>query len=337
MTMHFGELRHVDVTYDKKNLVLSDLNLDIHKGELLSLLGPSGCGKTTTLRVIAGLIDTVGGTFTLDGENMTHIPVHKRDFGMVFQSYALFPHLTVFDNVAFGLRQRNLAKDSIPTQVGKMMEICGISGYEKRFPKQLSGGQRQRVALARALVIEPKLLLLDEPLSNLDAQLRVQMRSSIKRIQQELGISTVFVTHDQEECFSISDRVAIMDKGKIEQCDNPQTIYSNPACETIARFVGFRNFFPLALAHTLNLTIPKTKHDAKLFCIRPEKIEVTSPANASLQGVVEVRTYLGESYQYEIRSEHGMVALSSTLLPAIAVGETVGLNFPLEHLVFIDR
>jgi len=337
MTMHFGELRHIDVTYDKKNLVLSDLNLDMHKGELLSLLGPSGCGKTTTLRVIAGLIDTVGGTFTLDGEDMTHIPVHKRDFGMVFQSYALFPHLSVFDNVAFGLKQRNLPKEGIPAQVGKMMEICGISGYEKRFPKQLSGGQRQRVALARALVIEPKLLLLDEPLSNLDAQLRVQMRSSIKRIQQELGISTVFVTHDQEECFSISDRVAIMDKGKIEQCDDPVTIYSNPACETIARFVGFRNFFPIALAPKLKVTIPPSKKDAKTLCIRPEKIEFSSMQGSSMQGVVEVRTYLGESHQYEIRTEHGMVALSSTHLPAIAVGERVGLHLPQSHVVFLDR
>ncbi|MDY0288270.1 MAG: ABC transporter ATP-binding protein [Sphaerochaeta sp.] len=335
--MHFGELRHIDVTYDKKNLVLSDLNLDMHKGELLSLLGPSGCGKTTTLRVIAGLIDTVGGTFTLDGEDMTHIPVHKRDFGMVFQSYALFPHLSVFDNVAFGLKQRNLPKEGIPAQVGKMMEICGISGYEKRFPKQLSGGQRQRVALARALVIEPKLLLLDEPLSNLDAQLRVQMRSSIKRIQQELGISTVFVTHDQEECFSISDRVAIMDKGKIEQCDDPVTIYSNPACETIARFVGFRNFFPIALAPKLKVTIPPSKKDAKTLCIRPEKIEFSSMQGSSMQGVVEVRTYLGESHQYEIRTEHGMVALSSTHLPAIAVGERVGLHLPQSHVVFLDR
>ena len=335
--MHFGELRHIDVTYDTKDLVLSDLNLDIHKGELLSLLGPSGCGKTTTLRVIAGLMDTVGGTFTLDGEEMTHVPVHKRDFGMVFQSYALFPHLTVFDNVAFGLKQRNLAKQAMPSLVGRMMEICGISGYEKRFPKQLSGGQRQRVALARALVIEPKLLLLDEPLSNLDAQLRVQMRSSIKRIQQELGISTVFVTHDQEECFSISDRVAIMDKGKIEQCDDPQTIYSNPACEMIARFVGFRNFFPVTLAKRFNLIIPQAKQDAKLFCIRPEKIRFTAPHQADVQGVVDVRTYLGESYQYEIQTDHGMIALSSTSLPAIAVGETVGLHFPQEHLVFLDR
>lgn len=335
--MHFGELRDIDVSYDKKHLILSKLDLDINKGELLSLLGPSGCGKTTTLRVIAGLIDTVGGSFTLDGEDMTHIPVHKRDFGMVFQSYALFPHLTVFDNIAFGLKLRGLEKKQIDAQVGKMMEICGISGYGNRFPKQLSGGQRQRVALARALVIEPKLLLLDEPLSNLDAQLRVQMRSSIKRIQQELGISTVFVTHDQEECFSISDRVAIMDKGKIEQCDRPQTIYSNPATEMIARFVGFKNFFAIDQIGSLGLALPAEQKNARLVCIRPEKIEIGSLAENTLKGVIEVRTYLGDSYQYEVKTDLGMATVTSTALPAKSVGEAVGLRFSLANVVFLDR
>ncbi len=272
MSMQYGALSHIDVSYDKKHLILQDLNLEFNKGELLSLLGPSGCGKTTTLRVIAGLIETNAGTFTLDGVDMTHIPVHKRDFGLVFQSYALFPHLTVFDNITFGLKQRKCSTQETVEKVKSMMEICGISGYEKRFPKQLSGGQRQRVALARALVIEPKLLLLDEPLSNLDAQLRVQMRSTIKRIQQELGITTVFVTHDQEECFSISDRVAIMDKGRIEQCDTPQEIYANPACEMIARFVGFKNFFPISTAERIGLSVPQERMNALLWCIRRKKL-----------------------------------------------------------------
>lgn len=335
--MQYGELRHIDVSYDTKHLILQDLDLDLHKGELLSLLGPSGCGKTTTLRVIAGLIDTVGGTFSLEGIDMTHIPVHKRNFGMVFQSYALFPHLTVFDNIAFGLKQRKLSGEAIIKQVGTMMEICGIAGYEKRFPKQLSGGQRQRVALARALVIEPKLLLLDEPLSNLDAQLRVQMRSTIKRIQQELGITTVFVTHDQEECFSISDRVAIMDTGSIVQCDTPQMIYANPASEMIAQFVGFKNFFPIETASTLGLSVPQTGADAQLWCIRPEKIDLVDLNTAQFRGVVEVRTFLGESYQYEIRTDIGMVTIVSTLPTPIAVGEHVGLYISLEHVVFLDR
>ncbi|WP_320127513.1 ABC transporter ATP-binding protein [uncultured Sphaerochaeta sp.] len=336
--MGFGELRHIDVSYDKKNLILEDLNLDIHEGELLSLLGPSGCGKTTTLRVIAGLIEATGGTFVLDGKEMTHVPVHKRDFGIVFQSYALFPHLTVFDNIAFGLKLRKLSSELIDLQVSKMVDICGITGLEGRFPKQLSGGQRQRVALARALVIEPKLLLLDEPLSNLDAQLRLQMRSSIKRIQQELGITTIFVTHDQEECFSISDRVAIMQKGKIEQCDSPENIYTNPATEMIARFVGFKNLFSLENAKEAVIQIPKEHNDAKLFCIRPEDILMEAPdLPDSLEGTIEVRTYLGKGYQYEVKTSIGMVVVSSSIEPAYTVGTSVSVRFPKGKLVFLKR
>ncbi|AEV28706.1 ABC-type spermidine/putrescine transport system, ATPase component [Sphaerochaeta pleomorpha str. Grapes] len=336
--MSFGELRHIDVSYDKKNLILEDLNLDIHQGELLSLLGPSGCGKTTTLRVIAGLIEATGGTFLLEGKDMTHVPVHKRDFGIVFQSYALFPHLTVFENIAFGLKLRKIDSATIATQVAKMVDICGITGLEQRFPKQLSGGQRQRVALARALVIEPKLLLLDEPLSNLDAQLRLQMRSSIKRIQQELGITTVFVTHDQEECFSISDRVAIMQKGKIEQCDSPEKIYSNPATEMIARFVGFKNLFAIDKAKVAQVSIPADKDKATLFCIRPEDVQLSLAKDESfLSGSIEVRTYLGKGYQYEVKTDLGLVTIASSQEPAFPVGSAVSVKFPQEKLVFLHR
>ena len=338
--MSFGELRHIDVSYDKKNFILQDLSLDINKGELLSLLGPSGCGKTTTLRVIAGLIETSGGTFMLDGADMTHVPVHKRDFGMVFQSYALFPHLTVYENIAFGLRQRKFDDATIKKQVCKIVDICDIAGFEKRFPKQLSGGQRQRVALARALVIEPKLLLLDEPLSNLDAQLRLQMRTSIKRIQQELGISTVFVTHDQEECFSISDRVAIMQKGKIEQCDSPERIYSKPATGMIARFVGFKNFFTIEQAASLRIATDSVDRDVKTLCIRPEDIELSSKGGLgsnSTSGTIEVRTYLGKAYQYEVKTPLGMVTVASSEETVFGVGDGVGLAFPWEKLVFLSR
>jgi putative spermidine/putrescine transport system ATP-binding protein len=342
--MSFGELRHIDVSYDKKNFILQDLSLDIHKGELLSLLGPSGCGKTTTLRVIAGLIETSSGTFTLDGADMTHVPVHKRDFGMVFQSYALFPHLTVYENIAFGLRQRKFDDATIKKQVDRIVDICDIAGFEKRFPKQLSGGQRQRVALARALVIEPKLLLLDEPLSNLDAQLRLQMRTSIKRIQQELGISTVFVTHDQEECFSISDRVAIMQKGKIEQCDSPERIYTKPATEMIARFVGFKNFFTIGQAASLRIATDNVDRDAKTLCIRPEDIELSANPDVkdgagqnSTSGTIEVRTYLGKAYQYEVKTPLGMVSVASSEETVFGVGSGVGLVFPREKLVFLSR
>lgn len=317
--MSYGNLENICVSYDKKNMILENLNLDIQKGEILSLLGPSGCGKTTTLRVIAGLMGTVGGRFTLDGQDMTHVPVHERGFGVVFQSYALFPHLSVYDNIAFGLKMRKEDKQTIDRKVKEMAAICGIAQFLERFPKQLSGGQRQRVALARALVISPKLLLLDEPLSNLDAQLRIQMRTSIKRIQQELGITTVFVTHDQEECFSISDRVAIMDKGRIVQCDTPEAIYSRPANEMIARFVGFKNFYPAAMFRSLGTEVPDG-----LCCIRPGDLELN--AGKGLRGSVEVRTYLGSSYQYEVKTEGGTLTVTSDREPAYEPGASVTIS-----------
>jgi len=325
--MSYGELRDIEVSYDKKNLILKDLNLDIRKGELLSLLGPSGCGKTTTLRVIAGLMDTAAGSFVLDGQDMTHVPVHKRGFGVVFQSYALFPHLSVRDNIAFGLSMRKLDKKETDRKVEKMADICGIREYLERFPKQLSGGQRQRVALSRALVIEPKLLLLDEPLSNLDAQLRIQMRTTIKKIQQELGITTVFVTHDQEECFSISDRVAIMDKGIIMQCDSPEAIYRKPVNEMIARFVGFKNFYPVASYRAMGAQVSGDG----LCCIRPSDITIRKGGGET----VEVRTYLGNSYQYEVSATWGSMTVSSTLDPPLEVGEKVTLSPQTEKVVIL--
>ena len=194
---------------------VSYTHLDVYKRQV-SLLGPSGCGKTTTLRVIAGFIIPSSGQLFVDTEEMTKVPVHKRNFGLVFQSYALFPHLSVYENVAFGLKLRKMEKAEMDRKIKEILEVCDLTEYAQRFPKQLSGGQRQRVALARALVIEPRLLLLDEPLSNLDAKLRLNMRVEIKRLQKKLGITTVFVTHDQEECFSISDKVAVMNGGVIE-------------------------------------------------------------------------------------------------------------------------
>ncbi len=320
--MSYGELRNITVSYDRKNMILKDLNLEIHEGELLALLGPSGCGKTTTLRVIAGLMEVTSGSFILDGEDMTHIPVHKRGFGVVFQSYALFPHLTVSENIAFGLKMRKMDKETIDEKVEKMADICGIKEYLKRYPAHLSGGQRQRVALARALVIEPKILLLDEPLSNLDAQLRIQMRSSIKRIQREVGITTVFVTHDQEECFSISDRVAIMDKGRIVQCSTPEEIYNHPADEMIARFVGFSNFFSSSVYKSFGIDAP----DGALCAVRPQDVKIRKGSDGKVSGKIEVRTYLGDSYQYEVRTELGTFTAVSDAEPHFEVGASVSLD-----------
>ncbi len=326
--MSYGLLKDICVSYDKKNMVLKNLNLEIRKGELLSLLGPSGCGKTTTLRVIAGLMPTVGGSFLLDGQEMTGVPVHARSFGMVFQSYALFPHLSVRDNIAFGLRLRKVGKEEMQRRVEEMARICGIDSFLDRVPRNLSGGQRQRVALARALVIQPKLLLLDEPLSNLDAQLRIQMRTVIKRIQRELGITTVFVTHDQEECFSISDRVAVMDKGKIVQCDTPETIYHHPADEMVARFVGFKNFYPASVYRELGARL----QGEALSCTRPQDISIVQ-GGAGLEGKIDVRTYLGNSYQYEVATRLGAFTVVSTQEPPLAVDAPVGLSVKDEKVV----
>lgn len=323
--MSLVELNQIAVSYDKeKSYILKDLSLSIEKGELVSLLGPSGCGKTTTLRVIAGLIQQNAGSFILDGKDISNVPVHKRGFGMVFQSYALFPHLSVYDNVAFGLKKQGLASQEIDSRVKAMMTICGLDGLENRFPKQLSGGQRQRVALARSLVIEPQLLLLDEPLSNLDAQLRIAMRMEIKRIQQQLHMTTIFVTHDQEECFSISDRVAVMNNGVIEQFDSPEVIYHYPKTRFVAQFIGFENFISVTYhkdqytdiqgnAYHVSQAIDINEGDQATLTIRPDNILAsrTHQGDNSLEGTVLVRTFLGRAYQYEVETTVGKFLTTS--------------------------
>lgn len=239
--MAFLELKQITAGYSKQEMILRDFSLAVEKGKLVSLLGPSGCGKTTTLRLIAGFLSPREGRIFLNGKDITQSPPHTRNIGLVFQSYALFPHLTVFDNVAFGLRMRKVPKDELSERVAKALSITDLSGLEHRLPSQLSGGQRQRVALSRALVIEPSLLLLDEPLSNLDAKLRVGMRAELSRIQKNLGITMIYVTHDQVEALSLSDEVVVMQGGRIEQIGSPQQIYRSPATPFVARFLGFDN------------------------------------------------------------------------------------------------
>ena len=243
--MAFMSLKDIDVSYDKKKQILKGLSLDVEKGELVSLLGPSGCGKSTTLRVVAGFIDPQGGSFLLDGEDMTKVPVHKRNFGLVFQSYALFPHLSVYDNVAFGLRTRKMDKELIDKKVKDILEVCGLSDLANRFPRQMSGGQRQRVALARSLVIEPKLLLLDEPLSNLDAKLRTQMRIELAKLHREMETTIIYVTHDQTEAMTLGTKIVVMKDGFVQQVAPPAEIYNNPANLFVAGFIGApsMNFF----------------------------------------------------------------------------------------------
>ena len=237
--MAFLELEGIEAGYDDQ-IILRDFNLNLERGELLTLLGPSGCGKTTTLRVIAGFIRPRSGTVRIDGRVFNDVPPHKRNIGIVFQSYALFPHMNVFENVAFGLRMRKMSKGEIEKKVKWALDLVGLSGFEGKLPKQLSGGQQQRVAIARAIVIEPQLLLMDEPLSNLDAKLRLEMRGEIRALQKKLGITTVYVTHDQSEALAISDRIAVMKDGRIVQLGTPEEIYTSPVDPYVAEFVGFQ-------------------------------------------------------------------------------------------------
>ncbi|GAA4719842.1 ABC transporter ATP-binding protein [Brevibacillus fulvus] len=348
-------LENVSVAYENQ-LILKDFNLQVEKGELISLLGPSGCGKTTTLRLIAGFLEAKQGAFLFQDKDYTRVPVNKRNFGFVFQSYALFPHLSVFDNVAFGLRLRKVKEADIVKRVGQMLEVVNLSGFEKRFPKELSGGQRQRVAIARALVIEPDLLLFDEPLSNLDANLRVNMRVEIRRIQQELGITTVYVSHDQEECFSISDKVAIMNKGVIEQLGSPAAIFKYPKTEFVARFIGFTNFLngserqerdgqvELKVAGHSFLIASQAGNEGrtgKKCAIRPDDLQVEAGHGSTgepnrLNGIVKISTYLGRSYQYVVETALGNFTVNQEMDTPYQNGQQVSLVFPREKLVLVD-
>lgn len=345
-------LSGLDVSYGKQQ-VLKNLDLEIKQGELVSLLGPSGCGKTTTLRVIGGFIVPQNGKFIFDNKDYTKQPVHKRNFGFVFQSYALFPHLSVFENVAFGLKLRKESPKSIKEQVTEILEVVDLTEYADRFPKELSGGQRQRVALARALVIKPDLLLLDEPLSNLDAKLRVKMRVEIRRLQQKIKMTMVYVTHDQEECFSISDRVAVMNEGIIEHLGTPQEIYDNPKTEFVANFVGFENFIDLTrveLKEGMQQFKAKTgmpvwvKSDRFLDCdqvrgaIRPEDIQLHSAeaeASNHVRGKVKISTFLGKAYQYIVETPLGDLIVNHESDFRYHSGQEVSLILPEEKIVLV--
>lgn len=348
-------LQDISVAYNKQN-ILKDFHLEIEEGKLVSLLGPSGCGKTTTLRLIAGFLQANQGKFLFKDKDYTKVPVNKRNFGFVFQNYALFPHLSIFDNIAFGLRLRKISKSEIEKRVMSVLEIVNLKGYEKRYPKELSGGQKQRVAIARGLVIEPDLLLFDEPLSNLDANLRENMRVEIRRIQQELGITTVYVSHDQEECFSISDQVAIMNKGIIEQLSDPASIYKYPKTKFVADFIGFKNFIDFDERSDIGNEIKLIKsghifviqknermnnHSAKIGAIRPDNLvirvkEGTEVPENGLTGRVKVRTYLGRSYQYIVETPIGDFTINKEMTEPYQSGLEVVLVIPRDQMVLVE-
>jgi putative spermidine/putrescine transport system ATP-binding protein len=308
------------------NVVLNGVNLDVKQGELLTLLGPSGCGKTTTLNLIAGFLEADEGDVFIKGKKVTKTPPYKRDLGMVFQTYSLFPHMTVYENLDFGLKLRKVEKSEKEKKIARALELVKMSGLENRYPRELSGGQRQRVAISRALVVEPELLLLDEPLSNLDAKLRHELRTEIKRLQKEIGVTTIFVTHDQEEALSISDRVVVMNAGKIEQISTPTSIYNHPETEFVFNFIGKSNCFEGKVASVDNRKISvQVDHDiahvdvqnimgsdkacrigdeVKLY-IRPEKIHISSTKKTSTslefhKAAITQMNYLGTSWEVDV-------------------------------------
>ncbi|MGQ2914494.1 ABC transporter ATP-binding protein [Microbacterium aurantiacum] len=293
--------------------VLHGLDLDIAPGEFVSLLGPSGCGKTTALRVLAGLEAATEGSVRLGDVDVSRVPTNRRDIGMVFQSYSLFPHLRVLDNVAFGLRRRGMRKKDAARRATDALDLVGLDHLAERFPHQLSGGQQQRVALARALVTEPRVLLLDEPLSALDAKVRVQLRDEIRRIQLRLGITTVFVTHDQEEALAVSDRIAVMERGRIEQVGTPEDLYLRPASATVAAFVGVSSVVPGLAAgdrvevwgRSLPLHTPGLNGDVEVF-LRPENVLLVAPDGPSgIDATVQESTFMGNFRRTLVRTADG--------------------------------
>jgi putative spermidine/putrescine transport system ATP-binding protein len=319
-------------------VALDNLDLTVRAGELIALLGPSGCGKTTTLRLLAGLEDADAGQINVGGRDITRLPASKRDMGMVFQAYSLFPHMTVQQNVAFGLRLRKVSNAERDRRALEMLELVGLDSQAARYPHQISGGQQQRVALARALAIEPQVLLLDEPLSALDAKVRAQLRDQIRRIQLEIGITTLFVTHDQEEALAIADRVGVMQAGRIEQLAPPTDVYSRPATAFVAEFVGLSN----RLAGTVSgSTVTVRGRDLPLVdsatppgqvtaLIRPEAVTLATDSSGEtgpLTGTVIATTFLGATSRVTV--DLGDVTIMAQLTTADASGLPAGSRVTL--------
>ena len=317
VTKRFGQTAAVD-----------GIALDVRPGEFLSLLGPSGCGKTTTLRLIAGFERPDEGEVRIGGSDVSRVPPYRRDVNTVFQSYALFPHLTVLDNVAYGLKQRGLGRAERRSRAIEMLELVRLAGMESRKPRQLSGGQQQRVALARALVMHPRVLLLDEPLGALDLKVRKELQIELKRIQEEIGITFVYVTHDQEEALAMSDRVVVMNGGRIEQIGVPRDIYDRPATEWIAGFIGDTNFILV---------------DGKEVAVRPERLRVVE-RGTGLQGIVATTMVIGPTVQCLVRLEDGQEVLARQQrsglrggIEALAEGDRVSVSWADDEALDFDE
>ena len=332
--------------------VLDDFALEVRGRQFVTLLGPSGCGKSTALNIVAGLLPASEGELWIDGERVDHVPPEKREFGMVFQNYALFPHMTVFGNVAFGLQLQRRPTAEIQQRVRQMLELVQLPELEDRYPSQLSGGQQQRVAIARALILHPRVLLLDEPLSNLDAKLRIEMRAEIKRIHSNLGLTCIYVTHDQTEALSLSDWVVVMRNGVVMQAGKPQDIYNRPDNLFVAEFMGFRNFFPgQVTAAGPGGHIEGTSGSLRIHgrarqamgpgqqgtaTIRPEDVQIGADGADTNQfcARVDIVEYLGRDHEAVLTLENGPSLWVHTSAP-LAPGETVSVTFPPDKVVFL--
>lgn len=339
MSQNIIELKEISKTYGE-NKVLNNLSLNIKKNEFLTLLGPSGCGKTTTLKIIAGFENADEGVVLFADENITNLPPYKRKLNTVFQKYALFPHMNIYENIAFGLKIKKLPKNEIDKKVKEMLKLVALEGFEKRSVESLSGGQQQRVAIARALVNEPEVLLLDEPLGALDLKLRKEMQIELKKIQQELGITFIFVTHDQEEALTMSDTIVVMNKGVIQQMGSPEDIYNEPANAFVADFIGESNILDGIMLEDYKVEFSNVifqcvdagfdKNEKIDVVIRPEDIEITSPESGMLQGKVNTVTFKGVHYEIEVEEKNQKWIIHNT--KSAVVDSMVGLNIDPEAI-----
>ena len=318
-------LEHISKIYQdpktgKDFYAVHDTSLNIEPGSFVTLLGPSGCGKTTILRTIGGFLDVTSGDITIDGQSIIGLPPEKRPTAMVFQSYNLWPHMTIYENLAFGLKLRKVPKAEINADIKKILALVSMSGCEKKYPNQMSGGQQQRIAIARSLLLKPSLLLLDEPFSALDAKIRQQMREELKKIQSDLGITVVFVTHDQEEAMSLSHRIVVMNKGKFEQIGTPTEIYDKPATRHVASFIGEMNFID---------------KDNKTIAVRPEDVTVSIDGTGDFTGTVRTIMVLGHYVVVNVQRGDNVIKcfVDRDISEKLSVGQTVGMHIG-KHTVF---
>lgn len=311
------QLKNMSKKYSNGDGV-ENINLDIYEGEIVSFLGPSGCGKTTILRAIGGFHDVTGGDITIDGQSIIALPPEKRPTAMVFQSYNLWPHMTIYENLAFGLKLRKLPQSQIDADIKDVLKLVSMTGSEKKYPSQLSGGQQQRIAIARSLLLKPSLLLLDEPFSALDAKIRQQMREELKKIQSDLGITVVFVTHDQEEAMTLSHRIVVMNKGKFAQVGSPTEIYDNPNSKYVASFIGEMNFI---------------EDGDKIIAVRPEDVNVNIGGNGMINGKVRTIMVLGHYVSVNVQCGDNVIKcfVNREISDQLEVGDPVGLSFEKYH------